>query len=223
MKHPAAIKYGFILCLSAFLSATVRISAAQDRDSVQVTEFSTIAKSGDTIRPKETAKDAALSGFKNLDITLNWDSIGKVHSPRRAALYSAIFPGLGQIYNRQFIKVPFMWAGVGVATGVFIFNFDHYTTFRDAYRLALNGKPTGDPRIDVYSPQDLKYLRDGYRQYVDYSVLGFAAVYLYNILDAVVFGYLYNFDVASPLSKVRFGPVFHQDQSYVGFGFTYHF
>jgi hypothetical protein len=151
------------------------------------------------------------------------DSMRRLHSPRRAAFYSAVLPGLGQIYNHQYIKVPLMWGGIGVAAGVFIFNFNKYITYRDAYRLRLNGNLTHDPRVDVYSLDDLRYLRDGYRQYVDYSVLGFAAVYLYNILDAIVFAHLYHFDVSNDLSRLRFGPVMHQRDGYVGFGLTYTF
>jgi hypothetical protein len=151
------------------------------------------------------------------------DSMRRLHSPRRAAFYSAVLPGLGQIYNHQYIKVPLMWGGIGVATGVFIFNFNKYITYRDAYRLRLNGNFTHDQRVDVYSLDDLRYLRDGYRQYVDYSVLGFAAVYLYNILDAIVFAHLYHFDVSNDLSRLKFGPVMHQQDAFVGFGFTYTF
>lgn len=152
-----------------------------------------------------------------------YDSLRRIHSPRKAAFYSAVLPGLGQIYNHQYVKVPLMLGGIGVATGIFIFNFDHYIKFRDAYRMRLNGRFTHDPRIDVYSPDDLRYIRDGYRQYVDYSVLGFAAVYLYNILDAIVFANLYHFDVSNDLGKLRFGPVINQNDPYVGLGFTYTF
>lgn len=151
------------------------------------------------------------------------DSLRKKHSPRRAVFYSAVLPGLGQAYNHQYIKVPLMYGGLGVATGIFIFNFDHYITYRDAYRLRLNGRITHDPRVDIYSLDNLSYLRDGYRQYVDYSVLGFLAVYLYNVLDALVFAHLYHFDISNDLSKLKFGPVFHQKDPYVGFGFTYTF
>lgn len=152
-----------------------------------------------------------------------YDSLRKVHDPRKAAFYSAVLPGLGQIYNHQFIKAPLMWGGIGVATGIFIFNFNHYITYRDAYRLRLNGRLTHDPRIDIYGPDDLRYIRDGYRQYVDYSVLGFAAVYVYNILDAIVFAHLYHFDVSNDLGTLKFGPVINQNDPYVGFGFTYTF
>lgn len=228
MKPGLFVKYGVFSVLSWFLLATGHPLFAQGTDSVITTAIppvsDTVPQTIDTIERKSAVSgDTTRSGFQKLDVVINWDSLKNTHSPRRAGLYSAVFPGLGQIYNRQYIKVPLMWAGIGVATGVFIFNFNHYTKFRDAYRLRLNGKLTDDPQVNNYSLQDLKYLRDGYRQYVDYSVLGFAAVYLYNILDAVVFGYLYDFDVASPLSKVRFGPVFHERDAYVGFGITYHF
>lgn len=151
------------------------------------------------------------------------DSLAKLHSPRKAALYSAVLPGLGQAYNHQYIKIPLMYAGLGVAAGIFIFNFNHYRTYRDAYRLRLNGKYTGNPRIDLYSLDDIKYLRDGYRQYVDYSVLGFAGAYLYNVLDALVFAHLYKFDISNDLGKLRFGPVFLQQEAYAGVGFTFTF
>jgi len=152
------------------------------------------------------------------------DSLRRLHSPRRAGLYSAVLPGLGQIYNHQYVKAPLMWGGLGVAAGIFLFDFNKYITYRDAYRLRLNGHLTHDPKVDVYSLDDLKYLRDGYRQYVDYSVLGFAAVYLYNILDAVVFAHLYHFDVSNDLSGLKFGPVFNPaGPDAVGLGFTYTF
>lgn len=180
----------------------------------------------DTIPTGNIKPDSLITNDTVLSVpvaTTWYDSLRKIHDPRKAAFYSAVFPGLGQIYNHQFIKAPLMWGGIGVATGIFIFNFNHYIKFRDAYRLRLNGHNTNDPRIDVYSANDLRYIRDGYRQYVDYSVLGFAAVYLYNILDAIVFAHLYHFDISNDLGKIRFGPVFNKNDPYVGLGFTYTF
>lgn len=220
-----------ILCLvilSGFLFSSTRLLAQEVDEEVEVTEFSTAEDSLEILSTesqtveKQTPDPRAIESFA--DIKINWDSLRAVHSPRRAALYSAVLPGLGQIYNRQFIKAPLMLGGIGTAAGIFIFNFEHYTTFRDAYRLRLDNRMTGDPKIDIYpNAQDLKDIRDGYRQYVDYSVLGFAAVYLYNVLDAVVFAHLFNFNDQSPLSKMNFGPVLHERDPYLGFGFTYNF
>ncbi len=225
MKALSILKISFIsFVLLSFITIQSKVYA-QKKDSVQVTSFSIDSSSlgKDTLDLTKKKRDSIQQQGFSPQIKLNWDSLRQVHSPRRAGLYSAIFPGLGQIYNHQYIKVPFMLAGIGVATGVFIFNFNHYTKFRDAYRLRLNGRKTGNPDIDVYNAEGLKYLRDGYRKYVDYSVLGFAAVYLYNIIDAVVFGYLYDFNVDAPIAKVKFGPVLHKEGPYVGLGFTYNF
>ncbi len=155
---------------------------------------------------------------------INFDSLRKIHSPRKAGFYSAVLPGLGQAYNRQYWKMPLMYAGIGTATGVFLFNFKQYIIYRDAYRLMLQGKPTGIRIIDqnYYQPADVKFVRDAYRQYVDYSALGFLGVYLYNVIDAVVFAHLYKFDMSNDLG-FRFGPVLHPENAYTGFGFTYFF
>lgn len=241
MRITKTIFFNIIVCgiVSSLIFSSFNDAKAQDtlqhsitkdsippkKDSLKIIEDSIPSKNGAVT----TAKDTGLLSHEKSN-TLNLDSLRKIHSPRRAAFYSAVFPGLGQIYNHQYIKVPLMLGGMGVATGIFLFNFNKYITYRDAYRLRLNGHYTNDPQINLYSASDLQFLRDGYRQYVDYSVLGFAAVYLYNILDAIVFAHLYHFDVSNDLSKVRFGPVLNQYNpkagygfSYVGFGLSYQF
>lgn len=202
----------FVGKISILVFLLFSFSAAYAQDSLKI--------AGDSLQQLQT--DTLIQSSQN-QAKIVLDSLRNIHSPRKAAFYSAVLPGLGQVYNHQYIKVPLMLGGIGVATGIFIFNFDHYITYRDAYRLRLNDHYTGNPRVDVYSQNDLRYLRDGYRQYVDYSVLGFAAVYLYNILDAIVFAYLYHFDVSNDLGKLKFGPVLHKNGSYAGIGFTYTF
>lgn len=217
MKHRFILGIFLALGFAAAVAGTATTAAAQDTASV--------AK--DSLPARDTAATEAGKPVSDSVARIRippLDSLRHIHSARRAGLYSAVLPGLGQIYNHQYIKVPLMWAGVGVAAGIFLFDFDKYVTYRDAYRLRLNGHMTGDPQVDIYGVDDLKYLRDGYRQYVDYSVLGFAAVYLYNILDAIVFAHLYHFDISNDLSGLKFGPVFNPSgPNPVGLGFTYTF
>lgn len=148
-----------------------------------------------TVPPVVSTTDSLIANYKAL------------HSPRKAAFYSAVLPGLGQIYNRQFWKLPLVYAAIGVSTGVFIFNMDKYTEFRNAYRARVanaNNPEYLDP-YPRYSGEDLKYLRDAYRQYVDYSVLVFVAAYALQIVDATVFAHLRQFDISDDLS-MRISP-----------------
>ena len=144
-----------------------------------------------------------------------------LHSPRKAAFYSAVLPGLGQIYNRQYWKVPIVYAALGVSTGVFIFNMDKYREFRGAYRARVANRDNPDwkdPYARYKYDSDLTYLRDAYRQYVDYSVLVFVAAYALNIVDATVFAHLRQFDISNDLS-IRISPKM-LDKRTIGVGLT---
>ncbi len=135
------------------------------------------------------------------------DSLKRTHSPRRSAFYSAVLPGLGQAYNKQSWKMPFVYAAIGVSTGFFIWNMDQYTTFRNLYRARMSNQNNPNYTDDFGHLRDanVKLLRDTYRQYVDYSVLVFVAAYALNIIDATVFGHLRKFDVSEDLS-LRLAP-----------------
>src|SRR5689334_22570694 len=61
-------------------------------------------------------------------------TIKKVHSPRIAAIRSAILPGLGQIYNKKYWKLPIVYGLLGVTGGIFLFNLKNYHDTRFAYQ-----------------------------------------------------------------------------------------
>src|SRR5690625_6745978 len=51
-------------------------------------------------------------------------------SPIRASLYSAILPGMGQVYNKKYWKVPIAWGLWGTGVG-FVLNYDkQYKEFK---------------------------------------------------------------------------------------------
>lgn len=123
------------------------------------------------------------------------------HSPRKAALFSAVVPGLGQAYNREYWKIPLVYAALGITTYTYIDNIKTYRQFRNAYRISQDGNAdTHDPLEDLYTPAGLKANRDAFREYVDYSVLVFVLAYGLNILDATVFAHLRTFDMSDDLS-----------------------
>jgi hypothetical protein len=121
--------------------------------------------------------------------------------PKRSALYSAIFPGLGQIYNKQYWKLGVVAAGLGAA-GYFIqSNGSQYKKFRAAYIARIDNNPsTTDEYVGFYQDNDLNTLQNTYRQYLEYSVIFTTVGYALNVLDAYVAAHLKSFDIDNSIS-----------------------
>lgn len=129
--------------------------------------------------------------------------ISEEHSPTKAALYSAVLPGLGQVYNRKYWKVPILYGG-----GAFVYYLidqfnNNYNELSNAYEAALNdqlGEYEKFERYVNYTPDQIKAARDINRRYRDLNVIIMVGVYLVNVIDATVDAYLFNFDVSNDLS-----------------------
>lgn len=140
---------------------------------------------------------AALSYWASiLDGVSNFKYHKKV-LPARASLYSAMLPGLGQVYNGDYWKIPIFYGGI-ITTGYFISsNNEQFKRYKMMYY------QTSDPDSPLYqkfNPETMKYYKDTYRRFRDYSVLAGIAVYVLNIIDANVFAHLQDFDVSDDLS-----------------------
>lgn len=128
------------------------------------------------------------------------DTIVK-HSPQRAAMFSAILPGAGQIYNRKYWKVPIIYASFGVSAYFIQYNYKNYTDFSNAYKIRIDQDPTTtDPYEEIYTADNLKFLRDVYRRNFELSCITAAAVYVLNIIDALVDAHLFYFHIDDDLS-----------------------
>jgi hypothetical protein len=123
----------------------------------------------------------------------------KKHNPNTAILYSAILPGLGQVYNRKFWKVPLVYGAGAAMVYAFNYNQSKYKKFKDAY---ANDDHSKKFIIDgnELTYEQLPLGRDFYRRYRDLSIFGIAAVYFLNIVDAMVDAYFTEFDVSDDLS-----------------------
>ena len=55
----------------------------------------------------------------------------KEKSPKKAAIYSAVIPGAGQIYTKKYCKVPFIYGGL--LTSVYFINDNNmqYKEYKD--------------------------------------------------------------------------------------------
>ena len=112
--------------------------------------------------------------------------------PGTATLYSILLPGLGQIYNREYWKLPIYLGAIGYAIHMYSDFRINYERFRDIYLQASTEK--GQYTGPISADQAL-YYRNVYRRYRDYSVLAIAALYLLQVIDANVFSYMHNFEV----------------------------
>ncbi|WP_224744218.1 DUF5683 domain-containing protein [Pontibacter aquaedesilientis] len=160
------------------------ITAGPDSVLVLTPEADTVAQE----------KQFFLSGFKNLG------------RPGRAALFSAAIPGLGQVYNGAWWKVPIIYATGGVL-GYFI--IDNNNKYQD-FRVALNARNRDSSDVYVNSliygiqrsngTQNLRYSRDFYRRNRDLTIILSVVAYTMQIAEAYVHAHLREFDVSENLT-----------------------
>lgn len=136
------------------------------------------------------------------------------HSPKKAAIRSAILPGLGQIYNKKYWKLPIVYGALGTTGAVFVYNIKNYKDLKQAYIGKYNARVYGDsteyykidPRLLPLSEESLRFNRDEFRRNVDYSVLVFLLLWGLNVVDAAVDAHLKPFDVGPDLGlKIKPG------------------
>jgi len=124
-------------------------------------------------------------------------------NPKKSGLYSSILPGAGQFYNRQYWKIPIIYVGVGVAGYFLVDNLKNYRDYRKIYIARLQGdRSDGLP----YTDGDIKTLQDTYNKYLNMTVLLTAVGYTLQIIDAITFAHLKNFDISRDIS-MRMAPV----------------
>lgn len=127
-------------------------------------------------------------------------------NPKKSALYSAILPGAGQLYNRQYWKIPVIYAGVGAAIYFLVDNSNQYQRYRSGYIARINNPNIQDDFTGRYDQSQLQVLQNAYRKYLDLTILFTGLGYTLQVLDALTFAHLKNFDVSQNIS-LRMQPV----------------
>ena len=120
--------------------------------------------------------------------------------PSRAAMLSATLPGLGQIYNGRYWKVPIIYAGFGTLIYFIDFNNSNYNKWRRAWIARVDGNPHTVDDFPFHSTEVIERAMNYYRRNLELNYMLAAALYLLNILDASVDAHLMNFDVGERLS-----------------------
>lgn len=135
-------------------------------------------------------------------ITWNTDPL----SPAKAAFYSAILPGLGQIYNKSYWKVPLVYGAIGTGVYFYIRNTDQFNRYQNAYKRRMAGytddefygnRSDGQPRL---STDGLRRAQQLFRRNQELSLLITVGLYALNIIEANVDAHLKQFNVDEHLS-----------------------
>ena len=138
--------------------------------------------------------DLAISGEKvPIDKNLN-----EMHSPHKAAIYSAVIPGLGQVYNKKYWKLPIIYG----LTGIFIYSFDFNNTQYNKYKNAYIDMDSGKiSNFEGYTNKaTINKIKDNFSRNRDLNVISLAAIYLLNVIDATVDAHLFYYDISDDLS-----------------------
>ena len=170
-------------------------------------------RSRDTVKPGDPrdTKNAVIITGDTVINAVKKDSVRK-HSPRKAAIRSAILPGLGQIYNRKYWKLPLVYAAVGIPTYLIFYNKQWYDHARYALSVASD-PPVDSQELASVHPElraltaggqvnALRNYRDEFRKNMDYSILITILAWGLNIIDATVDAHLKDFDVSDEISML---------------------
>ena len=129
------------------------------------------------------------------------DTVGQVfHNPGKAAMYAAVFPGLGQIYNKKYWKLPLVYGALGAGIYAITFNHDQYKIYLDGFYTRIDDNPVNDQFVGVYDERQLIELQNIYRRWRDLSIILTGVAYGLQILDAYVDAHLFYFDVSDDLT-----------------------
>lgn len=122
------------------------------------------------------------------------------HSPKKAAWMSAALPGLGQVYNKKFWKIPIVYAALGTATYFWGDNNNKYLKYKEGYISRIDSDTLNDNLFPGYTADDLRELKNYHWRYRDLNAFIFVGIWALNVLDAVVDAHLYTFDLSNNLS-----------------------
>ena len=114
------------------------------------------------------------------------------YNPTKAGLYSAVFPGLGQYYNKKYWKIPIVWGAVGTGVGIIVYNDKQYRRYRTAFLAELNGQPHEFDDLPYVDATVLGNTQDRAKRQRDYAIAITGILYILNIVDAVVDAHLYD-------------------------------
>ena len=120
--------------------------------------------------------------------------------PAKAAFYSAVLPGLGQVYNKRYWKLPLIYGGIGASIYYYDLNNKNFKRYRNAYKRRLAGFADDEFQGVIFDNDRLIDGMNFYKKYRDQSMLFIIGTYFLNILDANIDAHLKQYNINQDLS-----------------------
>ena len=208
-------------------SVTATPTNRHERRPVIISDTSRLDKASRPVRVVNAAGDTitfasidSIRGIEGVEILMDSTAsptLGQVRvfnpDPQRALWLSALCPGLGQVYNRRYWKLPIVvGAFVGLSYGA-SWNNRMYKDYSKGYRDVMDDDPDTRSYMDFFPPtvresdletawlqKVMKNKRDYYRRYREICVIAMVGVYLLNVVDAYVDASMAHFDISPDLT-----------------------
>jgi hypothetical protein len=129
------------------------------------------------------------------------------YNPRKALLYAAVLPGLGQVYTKKYWKIPLVYGGMGFIG----YNINFFEKAYTKYKLDLYRVIDGGTSVSGFSESQLRTIVNKAQRERDFMIILMAGVYLLQMVDAHVDAHLKEFDL-NPNLQVRMEPMINYSQ-----------
>lgn len=151
--------------------------------------------------------------IENTKDTVELKSYATRYDPRKAILFAAVLPGLGQVYNKKYWKLPLVYGGMAAAGYAINFYNTGYKKYKSQlfYNLETNpGNESAQHPTSKFTTSQLRTITNKYRRERDFMVIIMAGVYILQMVDAHVDAHLKEFDL-NPNLHVRLEPTWEND------------
>ncbi|MGB3774258.1 MAG: DUF5683 domain-containing protein [Leeuwenhoekiella sp.] len=161
-----------------------------------------------TATPEEMATVKAQDSFPDDDY--------RPLKPARVAFYSAVLPGLGQAYNKDYWKIPIVYAALGTGVGIAVYNQNEFQRYRTAYKDRIAGRIDEFTLVgadgtlnEVFTEDALLRAQTQFRRNKELAILISAGIYVLQIVEANVKAHLSQFNVDDSLTL---NPYYKRDE-----------
>ncbi len=211
------MKFRFVLvCLIQVLFALTSLAQSEFADTTKLQKEECVDLSKEDSLQTIAVDSAFYENYSEERIliadvdSVSWEKPVFKPNPTRSVWLAAIFPGLGQIYNRKYWKLPIVYGGVAGCIYAITWNGKYYKDYITAYKDIADTDPNTNSHLQVlpynvdpnsaWAKDFLNQKQNYYRKYRDLSIIISVAVYALSIVDAFVDAQLSNFDVSPDLS-----------------------